>query len=159
MFILYHLLGQFRPVLRRQIRPIRRQDSLQSYYNLYYYYVYHFSANTPPGRPINVTLLADGRNIVVRWDPAYVANDDLRHYIVTWAILPDFTDLSSGIVLDGNATIAFITVNEDVGRVFRVRVRAENVYGIGEYSLPRYVRIGKIFNDHFIFVYCKLIEN
>ena len=120
-----------------------------------YGYGYHFPANNPPGRPTNVTLLADGRNIAVRWDPPYVVNDDIHRYMVTWAILPDFTDLSSGIVLDGNTTIAFIAVNEDVGRVFRVRVRAENVYSIGEYSLPRYVRIGKIFNDHSILVHCK----
>ena len=37
-------------------------------------------------------------------------------------------------------------------------MRAENVYGIGKYSLPRYVRIGKIFKDHSILVYCKRKE-
>ena len=109
---------------------------------IFIYILFIFSANTRPGRPINVTLLADDHNIAVSWEPPPNYNGIIQRYIITWAILPNFTDVSYRNLVDGNLTVSFIAIKEDLGRLFRVRVRAASESGIGEYSLPRYIRIG-----------------
>ena len=102
------------------------------------------SAYSSPGAPQNVRLLADNRNIAVSWDPPTETDGNIRRYIVTWAILPNFQDLPAKVIVDGNVTAAFIAINNDVGRLFRIHVRGENKYGLGCYSVPRYIRIGNI---------------
>ena len=100
------------------------------------------SAYSSPGAPQNVRLLADNKNIAVSWDPPTETDGNIRRYIVTWAILPDFQDVTTKLVVDANVTAAFIAINNDVGRLFRIHVRGENKFGVGGYSVPRYIRIG-----------------
>ena len=102
-----------------------------------------FEAQTPPGPPQNITLLSDSHHIGVQWSPPVITEsyDVINKYVVSWGVLPMTSEVHA--VINGNVTVSIISVTEYHGRLFRIRVRAENNAGVGPYSNPKYLRTGK----------------
>ena len=144
--------GEFKRITRTPSKSTSAQTMLQICFSVC------LPAFSPPGSPQNVSLLADNRNIAVSWEPPTETYGNIRRYIVTWAILPDFQDVPTKVIVNGDVTMAFIVINNDVGRMFRIRVRGENKYGVGDYSIPRYIRIGNNILSPFIYFLLKFLS-
>ncbi|KAH3860264.1 hypothetical protein DPMN_023158 [Dreissena polymorpha] len=91
-----------------------------------------------PGAPINLFVVSDSNNIGVQWEPPTETYGIIQKYIVSYAILPNITEVNT--ILNGDVTMALIAVRPFPGRLFKIRVSAENDAGIGPASLPKYVR-------------------
>lgn len=101
--------------------------------------VQFINGTTPPGPPSHVTVVSDVNNIGVQWEPPIENYGNIRKYVVSWSVFPNFTEVTN--IVSGDVTMCIISVKGQQGRLFRIRVQAENEGGIGPYSKPVYVRI------------------
>lgn len=97
------------------------------------------SALALPGPPENLAVVSDSKNIGVQWEEPNQTYGEIKKYIVSWAIFPNMTEMTN--VIAGEITMSIIPVQGHIGRMYRVRVQAENDAGIGPYSLAKYLRI------------------
>ncbi|XP_045183414.2 uncharacterized protein LOC123541856 [Mercenaria mercenaria] len=60
----------------------------------------------PPGPPLHLSVVSDVSNIGVQWEPPAETYGNIRNYIVSWAVLPNFTDFTS--IIDDDVTMSII---------------------------------------------------